>query len=122
QPGPRLHVLMARFDAALWVPIAAVCVPAAAHATQYLTVEQAQHALFPAAERFAPSTVKLSPEARERIAAESGVPSRADEQPVWRAMRGNALVGLFIVDEVIGKHELITYAVGLDPQGVVRGI
>jgi Na+-transporting NADH:ubiquinone oxidoreductase subunit NqrC len=37
-------------------------------------------------------------------------------------MRGDALLGFFIVDEVIGKHELITYAVGLDPQGVVRGI
>jgi Na+-translocating ferredoxin:NAD+ oxidoreductase RnfG subunit len=113
---------MPRFDATLWVPVAAVCVPAAAHATQYLTVEQAQHALFPAAERFAASTVTLSAEARERIAAESEVPSRRDEQPLWRAMRGDALLGFFIVDEVIGKHELITYAVGLDPQGVVRGI
>jgi len=113
---------MPRFDAALWVPVAAVCVPAAAHATQYLTVEQAQRALFPTAQRFAASTVKLSAEARERIATESGVPSRRDEQPLWRAMHGDALVGFFIVDEIIGKHELITYAVGLDPQGVVRGI
>jgi Na+-translocating ferredoxin:NAD+ oxidoreductase RnfG subunit len=113
---------MPRFDAALWLPIAAFAVPATAHATQYLTVEQAQRVLFPAAERFAPSDVKLSSEARQRVAAESGVRSRRDEQPVWRAMRGDALIGFFIVDEVIGKHELITYAVGLDPQGVVRGI
>jgi Na+-translocating ferredoxin:NAD+ oxidoreductase RnfG subunit len=113
---------MPRFDATLWVPVAAACIPAAAQATQYLTVEQAQHALFPRADRFSSSTVKLSAEARERIIAESGVPSRRDEQPFWRAMRGDALLGFFIVDEVIGKHELITYAVGLDPQGVVRGI
>jgi Na+-transporting NADH:ubiquinone oxidoreductase subunit C len=30
--------------------------------------------------------------------------------------------GWFIVDEVIGKHEFITYAVGLTNEGAVRGI
>jgi Na+-translocating ferredoxin:NAD+ oxidoreductase RnfG subunit len=97
---------MRRFDPALWMPIAAACVPAAAHATQYLSVEQAQRLLFPAAERFAPSVLK----------------SGRDDQPVWRALRGDAYLGTFIVDEVIGKHELITYAVALDPHGVVRGV
>ena len=113
---------MPRLDAALWVPVAAVCVPAAAHATQYLTVEQAQRVLFPTAQSFAPATLRLSDDARARIAHESGVSSRRDEQPVWRAMRGDVLAGFFIVDEVIGKHELITYAVALDPQGAVRGV
>jgi hypothetical protein len=97
---------MPRFDASLWVPLAAVCVPAAAHATQYLTLEQAQRLLFPAAERF----------------ASAAIPSGGAEQPAWRALRGDALLGYFIVDEVIGKHELITYAVAIDPKGVVRGI
>jgi hypothetical protein len=113
---------MPRFDTALWIPVATVFAPAAAHATQYLTVEQAQRQLFPAAGSFVAANVVLSDEARKRIAAESGVSSHRDEQPVWRAMRGDALVGYFIVDEVIGKHEFITYAVGLDPQGVVHGI
>ena len=36
----------------------------------------------------------------------------------WRVESG----GLFIVDEVIGKHEYITYAVGLNADGSVRGI
>jgi hypothetical protein len=122
EPGLGLHVLMARFDPALWIPVAAACVPAVAHATQYLTLEQAQRVLFPAAERFSPATVRLSAEARARVAAESGVPSRKDEQAVWRAMRGDALLGFFVVDDVIGKHELITYAVAIDPEGVVRGV
>ena len=30
--------------------------------------------------------------------------------------------GWFIVDKVIGKHELITYAVGVDADGSVRSI
>jgi len=113
---------MARFDPALWIPVAAACVPAVAQATQYLTVEQAQRLLFPSAERFSPATVRLSTEARARIAAESGVTSRNDEQRVWRAMRGDTLVGFFALDEVIGKHELITYAVAIDPEGVIRGV
>jgi Na+-translocating ferredoxin:NAD+ oxidoreductase RnfG subunit len=37
-------------------------------------------------------------------------------------LRGDALLGSFIVDEVIGKHELITFAVAIDPQGIVRGV
>lgn len=97
---------MPRFDATRWAPLAAVCVPAVAHATQYLTAEQAQRLLFPTAERFAPSTVK----------------SGRDEQFVWRALHGDAFLGYFIVDEAIGKHELITYAVAIDPKGIVRGI
>ncbi|HTM59993.1 MAG TPA: FMN-binding protein [Burkholderiales bacterium] len=69
----------------------------AAHATTYLTVEQAQQVLFPGAS-FTPVDVKR----KERV---------------WRAS-----AGWFVVDEVLGKHELITYAVGLDAQGRVRGI
>ena len=112
---------MPRFDAALWIPVAAACVPAAAHATQYLSVEQAQRQLFPSAERFAPATLHMTAAVRAQIAAESGV-ADADDPRVWRAVRGNDVLGSFIVDEVIGKHELITYAVAIDPQGIVRGV
>ena len=70
----------------------------AAHATTYLTIEQAQQVLFPGA-RFTPVDVKRKEE-------------------VWRASGR----GWFIVDDVLGKHELITYAVGLDAEGRVRGI
>jgi Na+-translocating ferredoxin:NAD+ oxidoreductase RnfG subunit len=111
-----------RFDARCWVPVAAICLPAAAHATQYLTVGQAQRLLFPHAERFVRSTVRLPSQLRERISAESGVSSRRDTQPVWQAWRGDTPLGFFVVDEVIGKHELITYAVAIDSQGAVRGV
>jgi hypothetical protein len=74
-----------------------VIVPAA-HATTYLSVEQAQQALFPGAS-FTPLDLKR----RERV---------------WRASPD----GWFMVDEVLGKHELITYAVALDSQGRVRGV
>ena len=41
-----------------------------------------------------------------------------DEQQVWRVSGG----GWFIVDEVVGKHEFITYAVGLNADGSVKQI
>ncbi len=113
---------MRSLDARWWVPLAVACAPVAAHATQYLTVEQAQRALFPQAERFVPTRVELSDAQRSRIAELSGVNSPRGEQPVWRALRGQALLGYFIVDEVIGKHELITYALGIGGDGKARGV
>ena len=41
-----------------------------------------------------------------------------DDQQVWRVSGG----GWFIVDEVVGKHEFITYAVGLNANGSVKQI
>jgi Na+-translocating ferredoxin:NAD+ oxidoreductase RnfG subunit len=41
-----------------------------------------------------------------------------DEQRVWRVSGG----GWFIVDEVVGKHEYITYAAGLTADGSVKQI
>ena len=86
----------ARWPVFLAAP-AVLTVPAA-HATVYLTVEQAQQSLFAGAS-FTPVDLGR----RERV---------------WRVSPG----GWFIVDQVLGKHELITYALGIDPQGRARGI
>src|SRR5262245_39692844 len=99
---------------------AAICSPA--FATQYLTVEQAQQVLFPEADRMVSANVSLTPELKRRIEQASGVRVRNETQAVWRAERGGTRAGWFIVDEVVGKHEFITYAVGIDPEGAVRGI
>jgi Na+-transporting NADH:ubiquinone oxidoreductase subunit NqrC len=47
---------------------------------------------------------------------------RGDEQPAWAASVRGAVVGHVLMDEVIGKHELITYAVGIGADGGVRGV
>ncbi len=92
-----------------------VCVPA--QATVYMSVEEAQQAIFPGAQ-FTPMPVRLTDAQREKIEELSAVTVRSDEQQVWRVAGG----GFFILDQVLGKHEYITYAVGLDAQGAVRGI
>src|SRR2546426_231872 len=84
------------------------------YATTYLTVEQAQAAIFPQA-KLTPVTFTLTPAQRAAIEKTSGVRVRSDEVRAWRVEGG----GWFLVDEVLGKHEFITYAVGLDAHGAV---
>jgi Na+-transporting NADH:ubiquinone oxidoreductase subunit NqrC len=40
----------------------------------------------------------------------------------WEALQGERRAGWFFVDRVIGKEQLITYALALDADGTVRGI
>lgn len=105
----------------LIIPAAALVV-APAHATEYLSVEQAQKAIFPEADRFVASPVLLSDDLRDEISDKAGVKQRWEKQDVWRAQKNGQLIGWFIVDNVVGKHEFITYAAGLLPEGKVRGV
>jgi Na+-translocating ferredoxin:NAD+ oxidoreductase RnfG subunit len=93
-----------------------------AFATQYLTTEQAQRVLFPEADRFVSTPVKLGAQQKAAVEKYAGVKMRADTQPVWRAESHGALAGWLVVDEVFGKHEFITYAVALDAKGKVRAV
>lgn len=106
--------------AAFLLPTAALASPA--FAVDYLSVAQAQTLLFPAAKSFAEQPLKLNDEQRERIKAASGLRQRWDEQKVWRAETDGKLQGWLIVDEVIGKHEFITYATAISPEGKVLGV
>jgi hypothetical protein len=80
--------------------VLALSVTTAAHAVQYLTLEQAQRQAFPGATGFA--VVQ---------------PDR-----IWRAETGGRVLGYFIFDRVIGKHLYIDYAVALDPSGRIRQV
>ncbi len=87
------------------------------YAVTYLTVEQAQQAIFPGA-KLTSANVKLSDAQRKAIEKASKVRVRSPEQKVWKVEGG----GWFILDEVLGKHEFITYAVGLNADGSVKQI
>ena len=82
-----------------WTAPVAVVISAAtsAHAVQYLSIQNAQKLAFPSATRF----------------VDSG------DGHAWKAQAGDKLLGLFVVDRVIGKHLYIDYAVALDPAGRV---
>ena len=101
----------------LLIPLVPVAIVAPAHATVYLTTEQAQQLLFPGAE-FTPERFMISSEQERAIEKAAGVSVRNRTLNVWRVSTG----GWFIVDQVIGRHDNIPYALGIDADGSVRGI
>lgn len=106
------------FNRWAFAPAAAILIVPGAYAKQYLTIEQAQQLIFPGAVFAQPELVKITDEQRREIERRTGVSVRVPEQRVWRVPDG----GFFIVDEVVGKHELITYAAGLNADGSMRQI
>lgn len=101
------------------LPLAAVhC----AQATDYLSVEAAQSLMFAEADSFIPAQLMLNDTQKEAIKKLSGVRVRDALQQVWRVSKGGTQLGWFYVDNVIGKHELITYALATDVTGKVLSI
>ena len=86
-------------------------------AAEYLSVEGAQRALFPQADRFTEVVLALSAAQQTRVAALAGPQPPHRSLRAWRALHGDQLLGFVFIDEVIGKEDFITYAVGIDPQG-----
>ena len=103
-----------------WLPIICAPMPAIAipaYAATYLTVEQAQQSIFPG-QKLSQSFVTLTSEQAREIERRSDAKVRHKAVQLWKASGG----GYFIVDEVVGKHEFITYAVGLNADGTVKQI
>jgi FMN-binding domain len=99
----------------LLIPLAPLALCAPAYAITYLTVEQAQTLMFEG--RMLTRDVRtLSAAQVQAIESDSGVKVSNPQLSVWRDASG----GWFILDQVIGKHEFINYAVALDPMGAVR--
>jgi hypothetical protein len=101
----------------LWVPVVSLAAAAPAGATMYLSVEQAQALMFPGVALQAASRT-LSVAQIQAIEKDSGVAVPSAMLQAWRAPAG----GWFILDQVIGKHAPIRYAVALDAHGAVRDV
>lgn len=104
----------------LLLPTAVLAAPA--FGAGFMTVAQTQQLFFPGANSFVEKPLRFSDEQKDRIKAAAGTRQRWDEQKVWRAERDGVLLGWFIVDEVIGKHEFITYATAIGVDGKVLGV
>ncbi len=87
------------------------------YATVYLTIEQAQQAIFPQG-KFLSMPLTLTDMQCKTIKKRTGVPVRIKKLKIWKVEGG----GFFVVDEVLGKHEFITYAIGLNSNGSVQQI
>jgi Na+-translocating ferredoxin:NAD+ oxidoreductase RnfG subunit len=99
------------------LPVGAVAMPFAqvAYATQYMTVEQAQRSAFPDAAQFEPVNVSAA------VFAAAALPAGSAPK-LWRVRAADRAIGWLAVDQVIGKSELITYAVAFDANGAVQSV
>src|SRR5665213_1368068 len=88
-----------------------------AYSEVYMTDQKAAETIFPSV-KFEKTLVPLSKEDQQKIKDLSGENNRADNATVWRAQSGEWV----FIDRVLGKHEFITYAVGIGPDGKVKGI
>ena len=101
--------------------LAAAAMPSSAFAVDYLSAEQALRLMFPDADAFETRTVTLDAAQLQQLDAQ-GVRGRSASWPVRVARRGATTLGFVVVDEVIGKVELISYAVGIAFDGSVTQI
>ncbi|HTI72541.1 MAG TPA: FMN-binding protein [Candidatus Limnocylindria bacterium] len=92
------------------------------YAAVYHTVESAQKACFPEAATFVSADVKLSSQEMKAIEKASGVRVRLENQKIWKVEKNGQALGWFIVDEVLGKHEFITWALALKSDGSVQSL
>lgn len=86
-------------------------------AAEYLSLEAAQKSLYPRADRFIEVALSLTPAQRARVAELAGPQPPHRSLRAWKAMQGAALLGYVFVDEVIGREQFITYAIGIDTAG-----
>jgi Na+-transporting NADH:ubiquinone oxidoreductase subunit C len=106
-----------------FLPAVALSAPLNALAVQYLTVEDAQKLMFPSATEFQARPMLLTETQRSAIAKASDARVRTPELRVAQARGAQGqLLGWVVVDEVLGKHDLITYAVALLPDGSIKQI
>ena len=83
----------------------------------YASTEQVQKIIFPGAV-FKSRPLVIDADLQNKMRLASGVRHPFRGERIFQDSKGNWL----IVDEVVGKHEMITYAVGLNHSGEIQGI
>jgi Na+-transporting NADH:ubiquinone oxidoreductase subunit NqrC len=99
------------------VGLAMVSTPIIAQAKIYVSAEQVQKILFPN-KQLTKVPILVTDDLQERMRLASSIRYPFQGERIWKASDGSWL----IIDEVVGKHEMITYAVGIAPNGSVLGI
>ena len=88
-----------------------------AYAEVYMTEAAAASSLFPD-QKWEQKTLELTPDEIKKIEQASGQDVRGASLKYFKDSLGD----LVFIDQVLGKHEFITYAVGISPDGQVKGI
>lgn len=88
-----------------------------AYARSFMSIQDAQKLMFPHT-KLTKTPVSFSDAQLEVIRDRSGVREPENGDQIWRTANG----GWFMVQQVVGKHEMITYAIGINPDGTVKHI
>ena len=99
------------------VGLAMVSAPIIAQAKIYVNVEQVQKIFFPT-KQLSQAPLLISEDLQEKMRVASSIRHPFQGDRIWKTSDGSWL----IIDEVVGKHEMITYAVAIAPNGSVLGI
>jgi hypothetical protein len=92
-------------------------------AADYMTVEEAQKAVFPDADAFQEIVIaQQTPAQLQALLAQAGTQPPHGTIRIWRATQSGRWLGHVFVDEVIGRQNLITYAVGIGSDGGLRNL
>ena len=111
-----------------WLPltsaatVAAFVVTAPARAVEYATVEEAAKRSFPDATSFKETTLQLSADDARAVARATGLALRSASMRALVALGGERPLGVVVVDGVIGKFEMIDFAVGIAVDGKIRNV
>lgn len=89
-------------------------------ASTYFTTPQVLREFFPKSQKVGYRRVKLTPALAQRLKERLGYTPRLAEYVVFVASTGERVDGYAIIDEELGQHEQITFAVKLSPAGVVE--
>ncbi len=92
-------------------------IPLVAYSQVYLTEDQALQAIFPG-EKFVRKILELSKNDIQTIEEKSNERVRNTSVVAWV----NAIGNVILVDQALGKHEFITYAVGITSKKQVKNI
>ena len=97
--------------------LAMISLPMIAEAKIYLSIEQAQKILMPN-KQLSKMPMIITDDLQEKMRTASSIRHPFQGDQIWKTSDG----GWFIVDEVVGKHEMITYAVGIHANGQIQGV
>ncbi len=102
----------------LLLPIGCLTAAAPVYATVYLSVEQAQALMLPGV-KLVPDFRTLSEQQQQAVAQAADVShGGSHEVQAWHSDDGR----WFIVDQVVGKHLPIRYAVSIDASGAISQV
>ncbi len=101
----------------LLAPAVAATVAASVSADQLQTLEEAIARIYPG-EALTPADFKLDSRVYTRLKFEYEVPSIRPQVKAWRTPSGDWL----FLDQVYGLNDIVTYLLGVNPEGQITGL